>query len=47
LRRIPNIVPGQGRSHNHSSVGIHSQVQLSPSATSFCAMFFLKPLTGP
>ncbi len=26
LRRVSNIVPGQGRSHDHSGVGIHSKV---------------------
>jgi hypothetical protein len=46
LRRISNIVPGQGRSHDHSGVGIHSQVQLFPSAIRLCAMLLLKPLTG-
>jgi len=26
LRGIPNIIPGQGRSHDHSGVGIHDQM---------------------
>ena len=46
LRGIPYVVPGQGRGHDHSGVGVHGQVQLFPSATRLFAMFFLKPLAG-
>ena len=46
LRRVSDLVPGQGRGHDHPEVGIHGQVQLSPRAPRSCAMLFLKPLAG-
>ena len=46
LRRVSDIVPSEGRSHDHSAVGIHSQVSLFPSASRFCAMLLLKLITG-
>lgn len=46
LRRISDIVLGQGRCHDHPGLSIHGQMQFSPGTPRSHTVLFLQPFAG-